>query len=288
MSVRPFDRRVTPARGDLAAAHLRGVVEAQRYVEGRLMQVVEPVVALRPAPDPSLGIDTQALFGERVFVYDETEGWAWAQLERDDYVGWMPAAALVAPTRPATHRVDVMRTFLYPFADMKRPPLAALTYGALAHVTRIDGDFALTPQGAIWAGHLAPAGDATADFVAVAERFLGVPYLWGGRSSEGIDCSGLLQTALRGAGLPAPRDSDMLARWAGEPIEWDDHLAGLRRGDLVFWKGHCGLMQDETRLVHANGHHMLVVSEPLAQARDRIRDKGAGPITQIRRMANGE
>lgn len=285
MSARAFDRRVTPARDDLAAAHLRGVVEAPRYVVGRLAEIVEPVVALRAAPDPSLEIDTQALFGERAFVYDEHEGWAWVQLERDDYVGWTPAAALAEPGRPPTHRVEALRTFLYPVANMKRPPLAALTYGALLHVKAIEGDFALTPRGAVWAGHLAPATATTPDFVAVAERFVGAPYLWGGRSSEGLDCSGLVQTALRAAGLPAPRDSDMLAAWAGEPIEWGEDLAGLRRGDLVFWRGHCGLMQDADRLLHANGHHMLTVSEPLVEARDRIRDKSFGPIAAIRRLA---
>ncbi len=285
MTAQPFDRRVTPARGDLAAAHLRGVVEAQRYVEGRVMRIAEPVVALRPAPDPSLGIDTQALFGERAFVYDEQEGWAWVQLERDDYVGWLPSAALAAPGRAPTHRVETLRTFLYPAANMKRPPRLALVCGSLLHVTAVEGDFALTPEGAVWAGHLAPVNAATPDFVAVAERFIGVPYLWGGRSSEGIDCSGLVQTALRAAGQPAPRDSDMLVAWAGEPLAWDDSLAGLQRGDLVFWRGHCGLMQDEARLVHANGHHMLVVSEPLAEARDRIREKSFGPITAIRRQS---
>ncbi|MBL8589331.1 MAG: C40 family peptidase [Methylobacteriaceae bacterium] len=284
MSAQGFDRRVTPARADLAAAHLRGVVEAPRYVEARIMQVVEAIVDLRPQPDPARSIDTQALYGERVFVYDEHEGWAWGQLERDDYVGWLPMAALAKAGKPATHRVETLRTFLYPARSIKAPPLAALTHGALAHVDAIDGEFALTAQGALWASHLAPLSDHPQDFVAAAERYLGVPYLWGGRSSAGTDCSGLIQTALRAVGVAAPRDSDMLAATMGEPIDCDDSLAGLSRGDLVFWKGHCGVMQDATQLLHANGHHMLVVSEPLVEARDRIRDKSFGPITGVRRL----
>ena len=285
MRRKPTDRRLTPARADLAAAHLVGIVEAPRYVEARVMQVCETVVNVAPAPDPTRGIDTQAIFGERVFVYDEEEGWAWGQLERDDYVGYLPRAALRAPMRAATHRVDAMRTFLYPGPSIKLPPVMPLLLGSPVHVLDVRGDFAITAEGAIFATHLAPLGQVAADYVATAERFLGVPYLWGGRTSQGTDCSGLVQTAMRLAGRPAPRDSDMLEAWAGEPLPIDDRLAHLRRGDLVFWKGHVGLMQDRERLLHANGTHMLVVSEPLAEARQRIREKTFGPITSIRRPA---
>ena len=241
------------------------------------MRIAEPVVALRPAPDPSLGIDTQALFGERAFVNDEQEGWAWVQLERDDYVGWLPAAALAAPGRAPTHRVETLRTFLYPAANMKRPPRLALVCGSLLHVTAVEGDFALTPEGAVWAGHLAPANATTPDFVAVAERFIGVPYLWGGRESLGLDCSGLVQQALLACGRACPRDTDQQALM-GRPAET------LARGDLVFWRGHVAILLDDRRILHANAHHMAVAIEPLAEAVARIGATGTGQPTAYRRL----
>lgn len=284
MNAPAFDRRVTPARADLAAAHLQGKVEAARFVEGKRMRVVETSFPLRPRPEPDCGIDTEAIFGEIVTVYEDDEGWAWGQCERDGYVGYMPALALEAEGSPATHRVKTLRTFVYPGASMKLPILRPLVFGSLVHVERIDGKFAITRDGAIWADHLEDVTALAPDFVSVAELFLNVPYLWGGRTSLGIDCSGLLQTALRAAGIAAPRDSDMLQRDMGQPIPFDESLAGLRRGDMIFWKGHCAIMQDETRMIHANGHHMLVASEPAREARDRILANSFGAITSIRRL----
>lgn len=285
-----FDPRVTPARPDLAAAHLRGRVEAARFVEGREMRIAEPVVDLRKAPDLSLGIETQALLGESFVVYEDEEGWAWGQCARDGYVGYVAASSLAPAGAAPTHRVGVLRTHVYPAATIKTAPLTALTFDARLAVTGLDGVWAKTAQGFVFAAHLTPldarAGDAVAvvDPVAVAEMFLGLPYLWGGRSSQGLDCSGLVQTALRAGGIEAPRDSDMLMQ-IGDALALDDDMAHLQRGDLVFWKGHVGLMQDRERLLHANGTHMLVVSEPLAEARQRILEKTFGPITSIRRPA---
>lgn len=284
MNVSAFDRRVTPARPDLAAAHLEGKVEAARFVAGRRMRVVETAIALRPRPEADCGIDTEAIFGETVMVYEDHEGWAWGQCERDSYVGYMPSHALAQADLAPTHRVATLRTFVYPGASMKLPVVRPLVFGSLVVVERIEGKFALTRDGAIWAAHLEPVAATAPDYVSVAELFLNVPYLWGGRTSLGIDCSGLLQTALRAAGLDAPRDSDMLQRDMGTPIAVDDGLLGLRRGDMVFWKGHCAIMQDESRMLHANGHHMLVVSEPVREARDRILANSFGTITSIRRL----
>lgn len=280
----PADRRITPARPDLAAAHLRGHVEATRYVEGERQRVVAPIAALRGSPASNSGLQTEALHGEAMTIYEEKDGWAWGQLERDSYVGYIEAKALGAPARP-THRVNALRTFAYPGPSIKLPPSSALPFDARLEIASLAGDFAVTPEGLhFWARHLAPLGQWESDFVAVAERFIGVPYLWGGRSPLGLDCSGLVQTALGAADISAPRDSDQQEKQLGGAIPFDDSLAGLTRGDLVFWKGHIGVMRDAQTLLHANGFHMLVVSEPLREARDRTIEKAREPITSIRRL----
>jgi cell wall-associated NlpC family hydrolase len=278
------DPRLTPARHDLAAAHLQGQVEAARFVTGRPMHLRAEIADLRHAPSPDVSIDTQILHGEDLMLYDEHEGWAWVQLETDKYVGYVSRDALAeGPARP-THRVDVNRTFIYPAPNMKTPPLGALPLGAAVHVQQEDEGFArLADGGFVFAAHLASSTRKAADFVAVAEGFSGCPYLWGGKSSLGIDCSGLVQVALRQAGVSAPRDTDMQEGALGQPLNIAA-VGSLRRGDLVFWKGHVGIMRDAQTLLHANGHHMLVSAEPLAKARARIGEKGAGEITAIRRV----
>ena len=246
------------------------------------MQIVEASAPLRRSPEPDSPLETEALFGEPVMVYDEAEGWAWAQLERDKYVGFLPFAALGAPAQP-THRVAALRTHAYPSSSIKLPPRMAMSLGARLTIVRQQGDFAVTQEGLhVWARHLAEARSCEPDFVAVAERFLETPYLWGGRTSEGIDCSGLMQTALTAAGIAAPRDSDMMEAALGEPVALDGPM--LQRGDLVFWKGHVGVMRDPETLLHANGWHMKVVSEPHAEARARIAFAGGGDVTSVRRI----
>ena len=282
-----FDKRLTPARPDLAAEHLRGKVDAERFVTGRPMRVADETVALRAAPRRDQSIDTEALYGERLTVYErDDEGWAWVQLERDSYVGYVPTEALRDDAPPPTHRVRAPRTFVYPTPNMKTPPLMALSLGAEVCLVAAHGDFAgLAGGGFIWTEHLAAPGQHEADFVAVAEGFLNTPYLWGGKTYSGLDCSGLIQIALGACGVAAPRDTDMMALALGVEITAGDNLAGLRRGDLVFWKGHIGVMQDAATLLHANGHHMMVASEPLRNARDRILAKSFGAVTCVRRLS---
>ena len=279
-----FDRRVTPARPDLAAEHLRGRIEAPRYVVGRERRIVAASAPLRRGPAADAALETEALHGEGVVVYDEAGDWAWAQLARDDYIGYLPVAALGESVEP-THRVAALRTHAYPAASIKRPPRLALSLGALLRVEAREGDFAVTADGLhIYARHLSPIGQWETDFVAVAERFLETPYLWGGRTSEGVDCSGLVQSALGAAGIKTPRDSDMMEAALGSPAPVDEALAHLRRGDLIFWKGHVGVMRDARTLLHANGWHMKAASEPLAEARSRVARGADGAITSIRRL----
>jgi cell wall-associated NlpC family hydrolase len=278
-----FDRRRTPARDDLAAAHLQGKVAAPRYVEGRRMRVADEAIALRARPSHDCSLDTQALHGEAVVVYDVEEGWAWGQLESDGYVGYMPADSLIASPLSPTHRVVVPRTILYPGPDLKTPAAGALPMGAQVELRGLRGDYAQTSSGLfVFAAHLAPLDARCADFVAAAEAFVGAPYLWGGKTWLGLDCSGLVQVALAAAGVAAPRDTDMMQAELGGDLP---AAAGLRRGDLVFWKGHVGIMQDADRLLHANGHHMQVASEPFAEARARIAAKSFGEIVAVRRLS---
>ena len=273
MPAASFDRRLTPARADLAAEHLRGLVDAPRYAEGQGMRIIAASAPLRRDPQAEASLETEALFGEAVTVYDAREGWAWAQLERDQYVGYLPGATLGEPSAP-THRVAALRTHAYSGPAIKLPPRMALSLGAQLRIVRQDGDFSVSEDGLyLWSRSVAELSANEPDWVAVAERFIETPYLWGGRTSEGIDCSGLVQTALMAGGIASPRDSDMMEASLGKRIALDDPTAPLARGDLIFWKGHVGIMRDPVTLLHANGWHMKTVSELLAQARGRIAAK---------------
>jgi cell wall-associated NlpC family hydrolase len=280
-----FDPRVTPARADLAAKALEGKVRAAHYVEGRLHEVVEPQAPLRLEPRPDAPLATEALAGERVTIYDaNAEGWAWGQLAADGYVGWLPVNALAEPGAPPTHKVTVPRTLVFPGPSIRLPPSQALPFGARLAVARTQERFAVTRSGACVPDiHLVPIEVYEADFVAVAERFVGAPYLWGGKTVLGLDCSGLVQIALTACGMACPRDSDMQEATLGKSVAAAADLAGLRRGDLIFWNGHVGIMRDGASLLHANAFHMAVVAEPVAEAVARIR--GAGDeITGVRRI----
>jgi cell wall-associated NlpC family hydrolase len=279
--MRAFDPRLTPARADLAAKELEGKVAARRYVEGRVYEVIEPQAPLCHEPAPDAPLATQALKGERVTIYDNNgEGWAWGQLAADGYVGWLPANALTPPGPPPTHKVVALRTFVFAVPSIKTPPLEALPLGARLAVARIEGSFAVTTsRGYVPAVHLTPIETYAPDFVAVAERFAGVPYLWGGKTMLGLDCSGLVQIALNAGGIVCPRDSDMQEAGLGKPADISD----LRRGDLIFWKGHVGIVRGDASFIHANAFHMAVAVEPVADAVARIRAAG-GEITSVRRL----
>ena len=280
------DARLTPARPDLAAVQLRGIVEAERYVEGRRCQVTAATLDLKRQPRPDAALDSQVLRGETLQVYDDEDGWAWVQADNDGYVGYVASHGLSDAVVEPTHRVVVNRTFVYPAANMKQPVVEALPLAALVTVRDTAGSFArLHGGGHVILAHLIEI-DRTAerDGVVVAERLVGTPYLWGGRTPQGIDCSGLVQISFAMAGIALPRDTHM-QELVGSPVVVDESLAGLRRGDLVFWPGHVGIMSDGEMLLHANGHHMLVCKEPLREAQRRIGKTGsATPITSVRRL----
>jgi len=280
----PFDPRVTAARDDFAAKELEGTVSARRYVEGSVYEIAEPQAPVWAEPRPDASLVTEALKGERVVIYDRNaEGFAWGQLVADNYVGWLPDHALGPPGPSATHKVSASRTLAFPAPSIKLPPIEALPFGARVIILGIDGRMAITSTNLyVPVPHLKPVRENETDFVEVAERFLGAPYLWGGKTVLGLDCSGLVQVALTACGAACPRDSDMQEAALGEPVRADAY-SDLRRGDLMFWKGHVAIVRDRATLLHANAFHMAVAIEPIADAIKRIGESGSD-VTMVKRL----
>jgi cell wall-associated NlpC family hydrolase len=259
------------------------MADAQQGAE--LREVVDPQAPVLRSPSPDAALDTQALKGERVTVFETTpEGWCRGALEADGYAGWLPANALTAPGPAATHKIAVPRTLVFPGPSIKLPPLEGLSLGCRLAVARIEEPFAVLHSGGyVPARHLARIDTFALDMVAVAEQFLHVPYLWGGKTSLGLDCSGLVQIALTACGLPCPRDSAVQQQALGVALAPAPELSALRRGDLLFWKGHVAIVRDPVTLIHANAFHMAVAIEPISAAIARITAAGS-ELSSVRRL----
>ncbi|WP_245448785.1 NlpC/P60 family protein [Phyllobacterium sophorae] len=283
-----LDKRLNAFRPDLADENLRGMVEAERFVSGKPMRIADAVADVRSEPRGDAGITTQVLYGDDVLVFEDDNGWCWIQNERDGYVGYVVDTTLDRRASEPTHIVIAPRTFVYPGSDLKYPRTKALSMGSL--VTIAGGEerrgtlYGMLPSGeAVIARHLVPVDEVTDDHVAVAETLMHTPYLWGGVSGFGVDCSGLVQLSLLMTGLPVLRDTDMQAASIGDLIEPDKDYQNLQRGDFVFWKGHVAMMASHSMLLHASGHTMSVTLEPLRDAIDRIAYLYGKP-TAVRRL----
>jgi len=272
------DPRITLARADLAAASLEGLLAAARYASPDTRAVTAPVAPLHRAPDSASERMDELILGERFDALEPHGDFVWGQARRDGYVGYVRRESLALAGAAPTHWVRAIRTFAFIEPSIKSRAAGPFSLNALVRVEAEEGGFGHADSGMwFWMAHLAPIGVFERDPAGVAERFLGAPYLWGGRTSLGLDCSGLVQQALYACGRACPRDTDQQAE-LGRAIGRPD----LARGDLVCWDGHIGMMLDGARLLHANAHHMAVTIEPVDEAISRIEPR-AGP-TKFRRL----
>ncbi len=265
----PLDPRVNAFRPDLADASLQALVKADRYVEPVPRQCVRGVLPLLAEPKPDSRRVSEIRYGEFLKVVEERkDGFAWVQNCSDSYVGYIrTAGALSEEIASLSNRIVVLHSFVFAEPDIKAAVLDRLTLGSYVRIAGETGEFMeLASGGYVIARHVAPTGDSLMpDYTFTAGRLLGVPYLWGGRTPLGIDCSGLIQLVLDMAGVEAPRDSDCQREAYGRPLPapWRD--VAWRRGDLVFLEPrHVGIMANHDHIVHANGYTMQVSSEPLA------------------------
>ena len=280
-----LDPRVNAYREDLADSRLDGQVEAGRFVDGIERQVGQAFAPLRKKPEPGTSLVSELLFGERVRVFEEKDGTAWVQNAADDYVGYTDSAALV-PTGPApTHTVAAIHTCIYAGPGIRAPSLSMLPMCATVSVIGTKGRYAeLSSGGWVPILHLAETGETESDYVAVAERLTGSPYVWGGKTSQGLDCSALVQLALMRCGADVLRDSDMQEKTLGNEVPFAGDASGLKRGDLVFWKGHVGIFIDTERFLHANARDMAVAAAPFAEVLRYIEDAESLIVTSVRRL----
>jgi cell wall-associated NlpC family hydrolase len=275
------DSRVTLARADLADQRLEGLAPAERFEASEVMVCAVPATAIRATASPDAEQWDQLLFGEVFRVLEIKDGFAWGQAARDGYVGFVEATALTPQGAPPTHAVSAIRTYAFSRPDIKSRPDGLYSLNALVTVEAREGRFAKgVGTGWFFEEHLTAIGRGERDHVAVAERFLGAPYQWGGRESLGLDCSGLVQQALYACVRACPRDTDMQRGFFPEVAEAD-----RRRGDLVFWKGHVAILLDADTILHANAHHMATAIEPLAEAVARIEAAGVGAPLGYRRVS---
>ena len=275
---RPIDLRVHAVRPDIADIEAAHLAFAPHYARARMMRLAAPSAPMLSAPDALARLVSQMLHGEGFALVDQQGDWAWGYSLHDHYVGYVAVDGLADPL-PATHRVVAREALLFDAPDIKSAVRGVLPLGALLSGSE-DETFLAMSGGYVHRRHVAPIDACLPDFVATAEMLLGAPYRWGGRGAGGIDCSGLVQLALGMAGIVCPRDSDMQMTLGDEIPEG----SALRRGDIVFFPGHVGIMADDRHLLHANAHWMAVTREPLDDVLARLIHTYDRPLLARRRL----
>lgn len=273
-----LDPRLHPLRPDLAARRYSGSFAAARFADGVQYNVAKGCLSMRGRPEAAASQTSQLLFGEAFDVFELKNGWAWGQALRDGYVGYVEASGLTRDPVAPTHHVTALASHIYPAADLKTIPLEVVYMGAALSLKAgpaVKGFAALNTGGWIYARHLAPLGELQADYVATAQKFLGAPYLWGGKSCAGLDCSALVQIALFAAGINIPRDTDLQLKALGPAL---DIGADLQRGDIAFFPGHVGIMLDDRRLLHANARQMAVSVDLLEDVKAVVAETSPEPF----------
>ncbi len=281
-----MDRRITPVRNDLAADWLRDKFKAERYAAGEPCTVIRDGAPLHFSPERSATMESQLIHGEVFQVYEQRDGWCWGQNLTDNYVGYVPAVDLAADLPAPDHQVAALHCHLYTEPDLKRPTAGIISMSARVKIIDIDGKFCRIASG-YWlhSRHLVSLDYNTQDLIGTAVKFIGVPYLWGGRTAQGLDCSSLVQITMAMAGIPAPRDSDLQEAGLGTPVAMDNprDFSRIEEGDLVFFPGHVGLFVNDWRFLHASAFDMQVSLHGFSDVLDRANSDNAG-VTSIRRV----
>lgn len=278
-----LDPRLHAYRDDLADAGLMGRVEARHWSQGRRAQVAGGIVGLHRRPDPAAPLDSQLLSGETLRVFETRAGWSWVQNDADGYVGYCRSFALSSQVHEPSHRVTALSTPVFPEPSIKAPASERLSFWGTVSAVGERGRFVERAEGGwVFASHLAALDWTEPDWIATARRFLGLPYIWGGRSGLGVDCSGLVQLALAAAGRPVPRDSDQQAasEALGRALPLD---ATPERGDLLFWKGHVAIALGDGAALNATAFPLMTVIEPLAGLHARACQDSPEGLIALRR-----
>ena len=261
-----FDRRITAIRKDIASDYFKGLIKRKKFVEGVKHTVISNYSPLHSSKSST--ISSQLLFGEQVYVFDQSNGWSWVQGMRDGYVGYTPSKNLKKQRIKSSHKVSSLRTFVYSSSNIKSDVITYLSLNSLVLISDRRNNFVkIKNLGWCFKNDFEKISKSNFNIVELSKKYLGTPYLWGGRDSMGIDCSGLVLNIMQMNCINFPRDTDLQESFVTKSIKYEKNL---RAGDLVFWKGHVAMMVDKKNIIHANAFHMITNIEPLQTVKKRI------------------
>ncbi len=274
-----FDQRICPIRKGLASADYYGLIKNCKFVKGSIYTVHSTYSPLY-FEKKQKNLTSQLLFGEYFRVFDVNDGVAWGQSLRDNYVGYTSIQNLRKRKIISNYKVQSLRTFIYGGPSIKVDPLNYLSFNSLVNVTKKKRNFSFIPSvGWCISKDLSKINNIKFSLYDISLQYLQTPYLWGGRDSMGLDCSGLIQNLYQMIGINLPRDTDLQAAYFSKYVD----ESKIKLGDLIFWRGHVAMVLDKKNIIHANAYHMKTQIEPLKSAKKRI-DKDYGNILKICRL----